>query len=80
MEWKFDFGWFLLGIVMIVAGALIVVFHKTIADNFASGASSYDKTKLFGLIISGLGFLFMTNLHTFLLGALLRLIMPGTFK
>ena len=77
--WEFNIGWFLAGIAAIVAGALIIVFHKWIGDNFASGMVSYGKIKLFGLAAISIGLLFMTNLHTTLLRLIFHIIMPSKF-
>lgn len=77
--WNFSIGWFLAGIAIIIAGALVIVFHKWIGDNFASGLASYNKIKLFGLIAIGVGLLFMTNLHTTLLRFIFHLIAPSKF-
>ena len=77
--WEFNIGWFLAGIAAIVVGTLIIVFHKWIGDNFASGMVSYGKIKLFGLAAIGIGLLFMTNLHTTLLRLIFHIIMPSKF-
>lgn len=77
--WEFNIGWFLGGIAIIIGGTLVVVFHKWIGDNMASGLSSYGKIKLFGVIAIGVGLLCMTNLHTTLLRFIFHLIMPTVF-
>jgi hypothetical protein len=79
MKWEFSFVWFFVGILVIAAGVLIVRFHQKIADNLAGGVQNYDKTKLAGLIACGLGFLFMTNLHSLILYFIFHLIMPTQF-
>jgi len=70
MSWEFSIGWFLLGIIILAAGAAIVVFYRQISYGLASGVSSFDRVKLFGIITCIVGLLIMTNLHTFLLGLL----------
>ena len=75
-EYTFNLGSFFLGILLIVAGGLIVIFYKPIADNIVHGVSSYDKTKFFGIGTVALGFLIMTNLHVFLLNMLVDFIFP----
>ena len=77
MNWNFSFGWFFLGLIIFVGGGLIVLYYRQVAENIAHGVSSYDKTKLAGLIAIGIGFLIMTNLHTALLTWLVHLIFPG---
>ncbi|MFV0485119.1 MAG: hypothetical protein ACK5MU_02755 [Candidatus Saccharimonadales bacterium] len=67
ISWEFSIGWFMLGLLILIAGGLVVVFYRQISENLASGVSSYDKVKLFGLIGCGVGLLIMMNLHTLLL-------------
>ena len=74
ISWEFSVGWFMLGLLIFVAGGAVVVFYRQISENLASGVSSYDRVKLFGLIACGVGMLIMMNLHTFLLGLLVDLI------
>lgn len=76
MEWSFDFGWFMMGLMLLTGGTAVVVFYRQIAHNLAGGISSYDKVKLFGLVFVGLGLILMANLHTVILTALVRLIFP----
>lgn len=74
IDWDFSIGWFFLGVLILVAGAAIVVFYRQISENFAHGVSSYDKVKLAGVIIAGIGLLVMANLHTLILNAFVNLI------
>ena len=74
MDWNFSFGWMFLGLLITVAGTLVVLFHRQIADNMAGGVSSYDKVKIFGIVAIGVGFLVMSNLHTLLLSAFVQLV------
>jgi len=74
MSWEFSIGWFATGVIILAAGAAVVVFHKQISYGLASGVSSFDRVKLFGIIACVLGLLIMTNLHTFLLGLLVDLV------
>lgn len=67
ISWEFSVGWFLLGLLILIAGGLVVVFYRQISENLASGISSYDRVKLVGLIACGVGLLIMMNLHTLLL-------------
>ncbi len=76
----YNIGYFFGGVALLVAGILIVVHHQKIADNFASGVSSYNKVKLFGLGACLLGIIFIANLHILILNFLLHLIMPSAFK
>ena len=62
------------------AGTCIVVFHRWIGDNMASGVASYQKIKVVGLITAGVGLLCMTNLHSTILYGIFHLIAPGVFK
>ena len=74
MEYEFSLGWLFGGIAIVIAGALIVIFYKQIADNLANGVSSYDRVKLFGIIAIIVGLIITANLHTFLLGLLVNLL------
>ena len=73
MNYTFDIGWFFGGIAITVAGALVVVFYKQIADGMANGVSSYDHVKLFGVIAIVVGLLITANLHTFILSGIVSL-------
>lgn len=74
MDYSFSIGWLFGGIAIAVAGGLIVIFYKQIADNLANGVSSYDHVKLFGVITIIVGLICTANLHTFVLGWLVSLI------
>ena len=50
-----------------LAGGLIVIFYRQIAENLANGVSSYEKVKLFGVITVIVGLLVTMNLHVFIL-------------
>ena len=73
MDYSFSIGWLFGGIAIAVAGGLIVIFYKQIADNLANGVSSYDHVKLFGVITIIVGLICTANLHTFVLGWLVSL-------
>jgi hypothetical protein len=74
ISWEFSVGWFVLGLLILIAGGLVVIFYRQISENLASGVSSYDRVKLFGLIGCGVGLLIMMNLHTLLLRFFVSLI------
>ena len=65
--YEFSIGSFFFGIVLLIVGALVVVFHQKLADNLGSGVSSYDRFKLWGLIICGIAVILITSLHSILL-------------
>ena len=77
MEYEFSSGAFFFGILILIAGILLVRFHQWIGDNFAGGLGSYERIKLFGVLACLLGLIVMVNLHTLLLGALVRMIFPS---
>lgn len=62
MDYEFSIGWMFGGLVVALAGGLIVIFYKQIADGLAGGVSSYEKVKLFGIIAIVLGLLITSNL------------------
>ena len=72
-NFTFDFGWMFGGLAIALAGGLIVIFYKQIADNLVNGVSSYDKVKLFGIITIIVGLVITANLHTFILTWLVHL-------
>lgn len=67
MDWNFSFGWFFLGVLILIAGTCVTVFYQQISDNMASGVSSYERVKLVGIITAIVGFIVMANLHTLIL-------------
>ena len=77
MDFTFDFGWMIGGLVIAAAGGAIVFFHRQIAENMANGVSSYEKVKLFGVITIVVGLLVTMNLHTFILTLIVNLIRGG---
>ena len=74
MDFTFSFGWMFGGIGIIIAGGLVVIFYRQIAENLANGVSSYEKVKLFGIITIAIGFLLATNLFPLVMTALVRLL------
>jgi hypothetical protein len=74
MSWEFSIGWFILGIIILAAGAAVVVFYRQISYGLASGVNSFERVKLFGIITAAVGLLVMANIHTFLLGLFVNLI------
>ena len=74
MDFEFSFGWMAAGLAIALAGGLIVVFYRPIAENMANGVSSYEKVKLFGIITLIIGFLVTANLHIFILTLITNLI------
>ena len=77
MNWEFSFGWFFLGVLILIAGTLVTVFYQTIGDNMASGAASYEKIKLVGVITAIVGFTVMANLHTLILSFFVDIVFSG---
>lgn len=77
MDFTFSIGWLIGGLVIAAAGGAVVIFYQKIADNLASGVSSYDKVKLFGVITIVVGLLVAMNLHTFILSLIVSWIKGG---
>ena len=77
MSWEFSFGWFFLGVVILIAGTCLTVFYQQIGDNMASGPSSYERIKLVGVITAGVGFVVMANLHTLILSFFVDIVFSG---
>lgn len=74
MDYEFSLGWLFGGLAIALAGGLIVIFYKQIADGLVNGVSSYDKVKLFGVIAIIIGLICTANLHTFVLTLLVNLL------
>ena len=74
MDFTFDFGWMIGGLLIAAAGGAIVIFYQQIAENLANGVSSYEHVKLFGIITIVVGLIITANLHTFILTLLVNLI------
>lgn len=74
MSYEFSLGWLFGGLAITIAGGLIVIFYRQIADNFVNGVSSYDKVKIFGIVTAVIGLVCMANLHTLILTWLVNLI------
>ena len=74
MSYEFSLGWLFGGLAITLAGGLIVIFYKQIADNLVNGVSSYDKVKLVGVITIVVGLICTANLHTFILTLLVKLL------
>ncbi len=77
MDFTFSLGWVIGGVVIALAGGLIVIFYQKIADFLANGVSSYDHVKLFGIITIIVGLLIAMNLHTLILTLLVNFIRGG---
>ena len=73
MDMGYEFSWsaFVFGALIAVAGVLLLRFYQQIADNLGSGAISYDRYKLAGLITTIVGIVVMLNLHALILGWIL---------
>ena len=74
MDFTFSFGWMIGGVVITIVGGLIVLFYRQIGDNLASGVSSYERVKLFGIITIVLGLLVTANLHIMVLTLITNLL------
>ena len=77
MDFTFSIGWLFGGLAIAAAGGAIVFFHRQIAEHMASGVSSYDKVKLFGLITLIVGLLVAMNLHTVILSFIVHILRGG---
>ncbi len=65
--YEFNITTFFIGLGIIVVGVAFVKWHQKIADNFGGGVGSYDRYKLWALIVCGFGLLLMLNIPAFLL-------------
>ena len=67
MGYEFTWSAFAIGILILSGGAALIAWHRPIADAMASGVSSYERFKFWGLIACGLGIAVMLNLHVMIL-------------
>ncbi len=74
MDFEFSIGWMFAGLVIAVAGGLIVVFYRQISDHLVNRVSSYERVKLFGVITILVGLAVTANLHTLILTFLVNLV------
>ena len=74
MDFTFSIGWMFGGLGIALAGGLVVIFYRAIADNLAGGVSSYEKVKLFGVVTIIVGLLIASNLMSFILTWLTKLL------
>ena len=74
MDFEFNFGWMVAGLVIAAVGGAVVFFYRPIAENLANGASSYERIKLCGVIAIVVGLLVTANLHILVLQLLVKFI------
>jgi len=67
MDFTFSIGWMIAGIVIAIAGGLVVIFYRQISHGLADGVSSYSKVKKYGVIGVIVGLLVAMNLHVMIL-------------
>ena len=77
MEYTFSWGWFGVGLLILLAGVALTVWYRPIADNFGSGVVSYERFRLWGLIGCGTGLLVMLNLHSLFLSWFFSMLFGG---
>ena len=77
MLYQFSFGSLFFGILVLIAGGIVVVFHKKLSENLGSGVIIYDSFKFLGLVKFGVGFAIMLSLHTIPLNWLLNSLFGG---
>jgi hypothetical protein len=77
--YSFSIGALIFGLLILAVGGAMVAFHQKIADNLAGGVSSYDRVKLWGLIVCGIGIIIMMSLHTIPLNWLVQSLFGGRF-
>ena len=74
MDFEFSVGWMVAGLVIAAIGGAIVFFYRQIAENLANGVVSYDRVRLFGIIMVIVGLMITANLHTLVLSLIVKLI------
>lgn len=76
MDMSYSWGTFVIGLIIMLAGAIVTLFHRQIADFLGGGAVDYDRFKLAGVIACGVGLLVMLNL----VSLILKFVLGGLFK
>ena len=74
--YEFSIGSFFVGLIILAVGVVFLRFHQWVANNFGGGVGSYERYKLWALIICGVGLIVMVNLHAVLLNGLAENIFP----
>ena len=64
MDYTFSWGWFFVGLIVLVAAVLFIRFHQVIADNMGGGVGSYERYRLYGLIACAVALIVMLNIHS----------------
>ena len=75
VAYTFSLTWFVIGLIIMALGGIITLFYNKFAEK--SGISNFTKWRIAGLIICGIGFFFMLNLHTYLIMQIVQLIVSG---
>ena len=65
--YEFNLTTFFIGLAVILVGIVFVRWHQKIANEFGGGVGSYERYKLYALIVCGFGLLLMLNLPAFFL-------------
>ena len=73
MEYSFSWMSFFVGIIILIIGVCLTIWHRQIADTLGGGVGSYGRYQLWGLIACGVGVIVMINLHAVLLRAFFSL-------
>ncbi len=72
--YEFSWLWFFIGIVIAIAGALILKYYDKVADAMGSGVAYYQRWKIVGLVTFAAGIFISLNLHTLIIEFVARLI------
>ena len=73
MEYTFDIGWMIGGIVITVVGAIMLRFYRPIADNFFL---KYSTIQIVAIIFCVVGIMSAFNLLPFILNNIIGAIVP----
>ena len=74
MEYSFSWGTFMLGLLIMVAGAVLTLFYQKVADALGGGMADYEKYKLAGVIACAVGMLVAFNVVNLLLTFLVSML------
>ena len=75
--YSFSLLWFFIGIIVSVAGALILKYYDKVSEAMGSGVAYYQRWKIVGLVTFVAGIFIAFNIHTLVIEFVARLIFGG---
>jgi hypothetical protein len=73
--YKFDLTWFIIGLLIVIFGAVVLKYYNKFAE--ITGVGNYSRWQIVGFVLIGLGFLSALNIPAFLIELLVNSVMSG---